>query len=106
MEVLKKVKRTRLLAEVLCVVLTLVLSWLIYTSEYNFINAKSHLAFGITGFIAPFEPSVNVYVLETKEVDGVLVATFKDQERTNINGVAVLDKGFKQRYRIISARIK
>lgn len=103
---LKKVKRTRLLAAVLCVVLTLVLSWLIYTSEYNFTNDKSHLAAGITEFIAPFEPSVNAYVLETKEIDGVLVATFKDQERANINGVAVLDKGFNQRYRIISARIR
>ncbi|MGI6684106.1 MAG: zf-HC2 domain-containing protein [Bacillota bacterium] len=103
---LKKVKRARLLAAVLCVVLTLILSWLIYTSEYNFTNDKSHLAAGITEFIAPFEPSVNAYVLETKEVDGVLVATFKDQERANVNGAAVLVKGFNQRYRIISAKIR
>lgn len=103
---LKKVKRTQLLAAALCVILTLVLSWLIYTSEYNFTNDESHLAAGITEFIAPFEPSVNAYVLETKKVDGILVATFKDKERSNINGVAVFDKGFNQRYRIISARIR
>ncbi|MBF7097874.1 zf-HC2 domain-containing protein [Alkalibacter mobilis] len=103
---LKKVKRTRLLAAMLCVILTLVLSWVIYTSEYNFANDKSHLAAGITEFIAPSEPSVNAYVLETKEVDGLLFATFKDQERTNINGIAILDKGFNQRYRILSARIR
>lgn len=103
---LKKVKRTRLLAAVLCVVLTLVLSCLIYTSEYNFANDKSSLAAGITEFIAPTRNPVNAYVLETKEVDGVLVATFKDQERANVNGVAVLVKGFNQRYRIISAKIR
>ncbi len=103
---LKKVKRTRLLAAVLCMVLTLVVSWLIYISEYNFTNDKSNLAAGITEYIAPFEPSVNAYVLETKEVDGVLVATFKDQERANINGIATLNKGFNQKYRIISARVR
>jgi len=103
---LKKVKRTRLLAAVLCVVLTLILSWLIYTLEYNITNDKSHLAAGITEFIAPFEPSVDAYILETKEFDGILVATFKDKERANVNGVAVFTKGFNQRYRIISARIR
>lgn len=103
---LKKVKKTRLLAAVLCVVLTLVLSWLIYASEYSFANDKSSLAAGITEYIAPFEPSVDAYVLETKEVDGTLVVTFKDQERVNVNGVAVLVKGLDQRYRIISARIR
>lgn len=103
---LKKVKRSRLLAAVLCVVLTLVLSCLIYTSEYNFTNDKSSLAAGITEFIAPTRHPVEAYVLETKEVDSVLVATFKDQERANVNGVAVLVKGFNQRYRIISAKIR
>lgn len=103
---LKKVKRTRLLAALLCIVLTFVFSYLIYNSEYSFTNDKSSLAAGITEYIAPFEPTVEAYVLETKEVDGVLVATFKDRERANINGAAVLIKGFNQKYRIISARIR
>lgn len=103
---LKKIKRTRQLAAVLCIVLTVVLSWLIYTSKYNFTNEKSHLAAGIAEFIAPFEPSVDAYILETKEFDGILVATFKDKEKANVNGVAVLIKGFNQRYRIISASLR
>ena len=103
---LKKIKRTRLLAAVLSVILTLLLSSLLYISEYNFTNDKSSLATGITEFIASFEPSVEAYVLETKEVNGVLVATFKDQERADVNGVAVLDKGLNHRYRIISAKIR
>lgn len=105
-EQLTCIKKTRLLAALLCIVLTLVFSYLIYNSEYSFTNEKSSLAAGITEYIAPFEPTVEAYVLETKELDGVLVATFKDRERANINGAAVLSKGFNQKYRIISARIR
>ncbi len=93
-------------AAVLSVVLALVLCLLIYTSEYNFTNDKDNLAAGITEFIAPFEPSLDACVLETKEVDDVLFASFKDQQRADVNGVAVLAKGLNQRYRIISAKIK
>ena len=103
---LKRVKRTRLLAALLCIVLTFVLSALIYTSEYNFRYDKSSLAGGITEFTAPTKHPVDAYVLETQEIDGVLVATFKDKERANVNGAAVLLKGFNQRYRIISANIR
>lgn len=103
---LKKVKRTRLMAAVLCVALTLVLSSLIYTSEYNFTNDKSSLAVGITEFTDSTRYPVDAYVLETKEVNGVLVATFKDKKRADVNGVAVLVKGFNQRYRIINAKIE
>ncbi|MFZ7103771.1 MAG: zf-HC2 domain-containing protein [Peptococcaceae bacterium] len=102
---LQKVKKTRLLAALACVILTLVLSGLLYTSEYKFTNDKSSLAPGITEFTAPTRYPVEAYVLETKEFDGVLVATFKDRERANVNGVAVLVKGINQRYRIISAKI-
>lgn len=103
---LKKVKRTRLLAAALCVALTLVFSYLIYASEYKFTNDKSNLAAAITEFTAPFKNPVDAYVLETKEIDGVLVASFKDQARTNVNGLAVLVKGFNQKYRIVRAQIR
>ncbi|MGS0763434.1 zf-HC2 domain-containing protein [Syntrophomonas curvata] len=103
---LKKVKRTRLLAAALCVVLTLVLSYLIYASEYKFTNDKSSLAAAVTEFTAPFKNPVDAYVLETKEVDGRLVASFKDQADTDVYGMAVLMKGFNQKYRIVRAQVK
>jgi hypothetical protein len=103
---LKKVKRTRLLAAALCVVLTVVLSYLIYSSEYKFTNNKSSLSTAITEFISPFQYPVDAYVLETKEIDGVLIASFKDQAKRNVYGIAVLVKGINQRYRIVRAKIK
>lgn len=100
---LKKVKRTRLLAAVLCIVLSLILSYMLYASEYKYTDDKGNLSTAITEYTAPFKNAVKAYVLETKEVDGKLVASFKDQSRTNVNGIAVLVKGFNQRYRIIHA---
>lgn len=100
---LRKVKRTRLLAAVLTIILALNFSYMVYTTEFKYANDKNALAVGITEFLS--KNSINAYVLETKEVDGRLIATFKDQSKTNVNGVAVFAKGFNEKYRIISAKI-
>lgn len=102
---LKKVKRTRLLAVVICVILTLVLSYLIYMSEYKFTIDKSDLAAAITGYTAPFKTPVDAYVLETKEMHGVLIVSFKDQSNADVYGIAEFLKGFNQRYRIVRTKI-
>lgn len=102
---LKKIKRTRILAAVLTIVLTLFLAYFIYNSEYKYTNAKSSLAMAITDFTSPFKSAVDAYVLETQEIDGALISSFKDRTKSNVNGVAVLKKGFNQRYRIINAKI-
>lgn len=103
---LKKVKRTRILAAIFTIACTLLLSYFLYASEYKYTNDKSSLAVAITEFTVPFNCAVEAYVLETKEIEGVLIASFRDKSKSNINGVAVLDKGLNQRYRIISANIK
>ncbi|PKM50454.1 MAG: hypothetical protein CVV02_10965 [Firmicutes bacterium HGW-Firmicutes-7] len=103
---LKKVKRTRLLAAVLCVVLTLVLSCLIYVSEYKFTINKSDLSAAITEFTASYKNPVDAYVLETKEMDGVLIVSFKDQFNADVYGIAEFLGGFNQRYRIVRANIE
>ena len=103
---LKKVKRTRILAAALCIALTLVLSYLLYASEYHYKIDKGDLSAAITEFTTPFEPVFEAYVLETQAVGNTLVATFKDQAHANNYGVAVLVKGFNQRYRIIRTKIE
>ena len=103
---LKKVKKTRLLAAALSVILTLVLSYLIYASEYTFTNDKGNLGAGITDYLSSARTKVDAYVLETKEIDGVLVVSFKDQTNNGIYGVAMLKKGFNQRYRIFCANVE
>lgn len=102
---LKKVKRTRILAAVVTIILTLFLSYFLYASEYQYTRDKNSLSMAITEFTSPFDYGIDAYVLETKEMDGVLIATFKDRTRPNVNGVAILNKGLNQRYRIISAKI-
>jgi hypothetical protein len=103
---LKKIKRTRILAAAITIVLTLLLSYFIYTSEYKYTNDKNSLSVAITDFTSPFKSAVDAYVLETKEIDGVLIASFKDRTIPNVNGIAVFDKGLNSKYRIIRARIK
>jgi hypothetical protein len=103
---LKKVKRTRLLAAALCIVLTLVLSYLLYHSEYHYTIDKEDLSVAITKFATPFEPAFEAYVLETQAVGNILIASFKDRAHLDNYGVAVLVKGFNQRYRIVRTQIK
>ena len=98
---LKKVKRTRLLAAVLCIALTLVLSYLLYDSEFHYSIDKEDLSLAITEFTAPFKNPVDAYVLETKEIDGTLFVSFKDQSNQNMYGIAEFSKGINQKYRII-----
>lgn len=103
---LKKVKRTRLLAAVLCVILTLVLSYSIYAMEYQYTMDKVDLSGAVTEFMAPFDNAVDAYVLETKEINGALFASFKDKSDGNVNGIAKFLKGFNQKYRIIQTKIE
>ena len=102
---LKKVKRARLIAAALCIVLTLVLSYLIYTMEYKYTYDKNDLATAITEFTTPFEPTFDAYVLETKEKDGELIVSFKDQSNEGVYGISQFLKGVNQRYRIVSTDI-
>lgn len=102
---LKKVKRTRLLAAALCVVLTLVLSYLLYASEYKFTMDKDDLSAGITEYTSPLQTPIDAYVLESKEMNGVLIVSFKDQANSGVYGIAEFLKGFNHRYRIVRAKI-
>ena len=102
----KKVKRIKILAALLCVILTLVLSYLIYSSEYHYTLDKGDLSAAVTEFTTPFEPSFNAYVLEAKAVGNTLIASFKDEANANNYGIAVFVKGLNQRYRIIKTQMR
>jgi hypothetical protein len=103
---LKRVRRTKVLAAVLCIALTLVLSYHLYASEYRYTVDKGELSAAVTEFTTPFEPSFAAYVLETKTVGSTLIASFKDQANADNYGVAVLVEGLNQRYRIIRTQIQ
>lgn len=103
LKLLKKSKRTRLIAAVICIALTIALSYLLYDAEFHYSIDKDDLSLAITEFTDPENP-VDAYVLEIKEKYGVLIVTFKDQSNPNMYGIAEFSKGINQKYRIIRTR--
>ncbi len=101
---LKKVRRTKKIAAAICVVLTLVLSYLLYASEYHYTLDKGDLSTAITEFIHFSHPSFEAYVLETESVEGTLVASYKDLTNKDNYGVALFKKGLNNQYRIIASQ--
>ncbi len=99
----RKIKKTKIIAALLSIVLSLTFSYLLYASEYEFTNDKGVLSSAITDYTSFGKYSLDAYVLETKEVDGVLVAFFKDNSNPDVYGFARLLKGFNQKYRLVGA---
>ncbi|WP_312653964.1 zf-HC2 domain-containing protein [Proteiniclasticum sp.] len=103
---LKKVKRTKLIAAAVSIILALLASYMIYGSEYKYTIDKADLSHGITEYIKWVGDDIEAYVLETREIDGILIASFKDEERESVNGVAKFVRGMNQKYRIVQANIQ
>ncbi len=99
----KGLNKKRIIAASLSIIIAIVLSYLIYASEYKFTNDKDDLSAAITEYTSNGRYSVEAYVLETKEVDSVLIAFFKDKSNADVYGFARLSKGFNQKYRLIRA---
>lgn len=98
---LKKVKKTKLLAAAISIVLTLILSYLLYAMEFKYSVDKADLSNAITEYLAPFDKGIDAYVLETKEMGGKLFVSFKNLNQETVNGIATFVKGFNNKYRII-----
>lgn len=101
---LKKIKLTRLIAAMSCILLALIFSYMLYASEYEFTSDKKVLSNAITEYTSHGRNKVaDAYVLETKEIDGVLIAFFKDNKNPNVYGFAKLLKGANMKYRLVRA---
>jgi len=103
---LKKVRKTRLLAAVLSIVIALILSYTVYAMEFEYSSDKADLSNALTEYTAPFDEPIEAYVLETKVIDGVLIASFKDRTHETVNGIAKFIKGLNNRYRIIGVQVE
>lgn len=99
---LKKIKKTKLLAAALCMILTIVLSYMLYEREFHYSLDKADLSKAVTENIPA---ASDAYVLETKKVDGILFASFKDQLNENVIGVAGFKKGINQKYRYVQSAV-
>ncbi len=106
-EFLKDIKPGRLIAAASCILLALVLSCILYYSEYKFTDDKTVLSAAITEYASHGRHKVeDAYVLETRKVDGVLIAFFKDSKNPGIYGFAKLLKGINMRYRLVNANYR
>lgn len=101
---LKKVKKSNKIFACVCIIITLVLSYLLYASEYHYADDEETLTTAVNEFLWPFNPDLKYQVLESKKVGRTMVASFKDLIDENKYGVAVFAKGLNNRYRIISAQ--
>ena len=100
---LKKMKRSRIIAAVSCILIAVSLAYLIYASEFTYTNDKNALSTAITEYSSQSGHSVDdAYVLETKEREGVLIAFFRDNSNPEVYGFGQFSKGVNNRYRIIS----
>lgn len=100
---LKKIKRTKVIAAGLSVLLAFVFSYMVYSSNYSISLDKAQLSSAITKFIEPIDSNLfdfSPYVLETKEMNGTLLVSFKDEEESPRNGIAVFKKGINGKYGI------
>lgn len=104
LQFLKKIKKTKIIAALLCIILTLTFSYMIYASEYKYTNDKGVLSTAITEYTSNGQHAVDAYVLETKQIDGNLMVFFKDSSDPDVYGFAKLSKGLNRRYRLINAK--
>lgn len=100
---LRKIKRTKLLGAGLSVLLAFVFSFMVYSAHFSTNLDKLELSLAITTFLKPLDydgTDFDAYVLETKEIDGVLIATFKNEKQEYRNGIALFKKGLNGNYAI------
>lgn len=102
----KKIKKTRLFAAAISIILTLILSYSLYAMEFKYSTDKGELSNAITEYLAPLNKNIDAYVLETKEMEGRLIVSFKNQMNENVNGIAEFIKGFNGKYRIAMTKIR
>jgi hypothetical protein len=100
--VLGSTQRARRILSIICFLIIFLCVYWIYSTEFVYPNDLDVLSEAITTFASTERYPIEADVLEIREVDGVLIAYFRDENDQEIYGFAQLKKGFNQRYRIIS----
>jgi len=103
---LKKIKKARVAAGIFSIILALLFVYLLYSAEFKYTHDKGVLSAAITEYVSSSLYPVDAYVLETREIKGVLIAYFKDHANPNVYGFARLSKGINQKYRLMNVKYK
>ena len=105
---LKRVKRTRLLAAVVTLALTLWCIWWLYDAEFHYANTESGRLAAVEGYITePEDSSMNhdlkagtpFHVIAWQEARGKLFIFYKADNRDNVHGMIQLTRGINGKYR-------
>ena len=102
----RKIRKTKLIAAGISILLTVILTYVVYSMEFRYTLDKADLALAVTEFTAPFQQPVDTYVLETYSIGRDLFVSFKDRDQESVNGIAQFVKGWNNRYRILRVQIR
>lgn len=108
---LKRVKRTRLLAAVLSVVVALWCMWWLYDQEFHYPNTEAGRLAAVEDYIpSPPGSSIDhvkegdsIRVVAWQEVRGNLFLFYQTEGEEKVQGVVNLDRGWNGKYRIRDA---
>jgi len=102
----RKIRKTKLIAAGISILLTLILTYVVYAMEFSYALDKTELSLAVSEFTAPFDHPVDAYVLETHSIGRDLFVSFKDRNQESVNGIAQFVKGVNNRYRILRVQIR
>ena len=102
---LKRVRRTRLLATALTVILTLWCMWWLYDREFHYPNTQAGRQAAVEDYLSPFESEdVVIRAGAWQEREGHLLIFYRMEDGENSHGVLHLTRGINGKYRPCEAR--
>jgi len=97
---LKKIRRIRVLAAVLCAVLAVLCALWVYGLEFDIAPDKAAISAALTARVAGDNRHAGeIYVLETLSDGRTLYCWFEDRAQEGVYGFAQLERGFTGKYR-------
>lgn len=109
---LRRVKRTRLLAALLSVLVALWCMWWLYDREFHYPNTEAGWLAAVEDYIPSpagstishrIEAGTPLQVIAAEERDGSLYVAYAADNADRVHGVIRLDRGWNGKYRLISA---
>ena len=110
---LRQVKRTRLLAALLTVLLTVFCLWWLYDREFHYADTEAGRLAAVEDYVPDakdselgrIEPGTSLRVVAYAEREGYLYLFFAADNKDNVHGVMTLRRGLNGKYRALSAGI-
>lgn len=109
---LKRVKRTRLIAAILCMFISLWSIWWLYDQEFHYVNTEAGRLTAVEEYVPlPKDSSMThgvasgtpLRVIDYAERDDMLFIAFAADNNDNVHGIMTLKRGWNGKYRALRA---